>query len=100
MRRSTIRTVTAPTIVQRTLSYGRAVTAEANVTSIVRPVLVSIMEVLMPTKEELEKEIHGLKSKLGKAEARIEELESAQPAAATGDPERVFGPDAVPLEQR
>ena len=55
------------------------------------------------TKADLEKEIHGLKVKLGKAEAKVAELESQLATAsssAPADPDRVFGPDAVPLEQR
>lgn len=55
------------------------------------------------TKADLEKEIHSLKTKLGKSEAKVAELESqlsaAQSSAPTDD-ERVFGPDATPLEQR
>ena len=55
------------------------------------------------TKAELEKEIHGLKVKLGKAEAKVSELEAALQSASSSAPvdaDRVFGPDAVPLEQR
>lgn len=55
------------------------------------------------TKADLEKEIHSLKTKLGKAEAKVAELETQLETAqssAPSDPDRVFGPDAVPLEQR
>lgn len=55
------------------------------------------------TKADLEKEIHSLKTKLGKAEAKIAELEAelaSASASAPQDADRVFGPDAVPLEQR
>ena len=55
------------------------------------------------TKAGLEKEIHSLKTKLGKAESRVADLEaqlSTAESSAPADPERVFGPDAVPLEQR
>lgn len=55
------------------------------------------------TKADLEKEIHSLKTKLGKAEKRVEELEAELASASSSAPtdaERVFGPDAVPLEQR
>jgi phage shock protein A len=55
------------------------------------------------TKADLEKEIHGLKVKLGRAESKVSELEAelATSAASTPvDADRVFGPDAVPLEQR
>lgn len=57
------------------------------------------------TKADLEKEIHSLKVKLGKAEAKIADLEEQLKAAGlVGDAGRVsgrvFGPDAVPLEQR
>lgn len=55
------------------------------------------------TKADLEKEIHSLKTKLGKAKAKIAELEARLATAessAPSDPDRVFGPDAVPLEQR
>lgn len=55
------------------------------------------------TKADLEKEIHSLKTKLGKAEAKVAELEAELASAASSAPvdaDRVFGPDAVPLEQR
>lgn len=55
------------------------------------------------SKADLEKEIHSLKTKLGKAEAKIADLEAELATAATSAPtdaDRVFGPDAVPLEQR
>jgi len=41
--------------------------------------------------------------KLGKAEAKVSELEaqlSTASSSAPVDADRVFGPDAVPLEQR
>jgi hypothetical protein len=57
------------------------------------------------TKSDLEKEIHSLKVKLGKAEKKVEDLEAelalaSSTASAPVDADRVFGPDAVPLEQR
>jgi len=55
------------------------------------------------SKADLEKEIHSLKTKLGKAEAKVAELEAQLETAASSAPvdaDRVFGPDAVPLEQR
>lgn len=57
------------------------------------------------TKADLEKEIHSLKVKLGKAEAKVADLEAELKAAAlAGDAGRVsgrvFGPGALPLEQR
>jgi hypothetical protein len=59
------------------------------------------------TKSDLEKEIHSLKIKLGKAEARITELEAENATLkssggpfGTVDGERVVGPFAVPLESR
>lgn len=56
------------------------------------------------TKADLEKEVHSLKVKLGKAEKRVAELEDATapsgPFALPPEEDRVFGPDAVPLEQR
>lgn len=52
------------------------------------------------SKADLEKEIHGLKVKLGKAEAKVTELEAQIASSAPVDADRVFGPGAVPLEQR
>jgi hypothetical protein len=57
------------------------------------------------TKADLEKEIHGLKVKLGRAESKVSELEAELAAVSSSastpvDADRVFGPDAVPLEQR
>jgi cell division septum initiation protein DivIVA len=57
----------------------------------------------MATKEDLDKEIHSLKTKLGKAEARVADLEAQLASAASSAPAEtspVFGPGAIPLEAR
>ena len=53
----------------------------------------------MPTKDELEAALAKAEKKIEKLQARVAELEATAPAPV-GDADRVFGPDAVPLEQR
>lgn len=53
----------------------------------------------MSTKAELEKQVASLERKNAKLEEKVAAAEAANPAPA-GDPGRVHGPDAVPLEQR
>ena len=55
------------------------------------------------TKADLEKKVASLERKLSAREKKIEELQaqlSAQQSEPAGDPDRVHGPDAVPIEQR
>ena len=54
----------------------------------------------MPTKDELEAALAKAEKKIAKLEAELGDLQASMKSSVPVDADRVFGPDAVPLEQR